>query len=826
MFAPNHARNDLVRNARTFKERVAALHTSIRNHIRYTLAKGQASATRRNYYQALVYAIRNQLTDDWIDTHDSGYSKDVRRVYYISPEYMIGRHLETVMTNLVMEDVCRQAVQQFDLSLEEVVGLEWDAGLGAGGLGRLAACFLDSMATLGIPSYCYGIRYEYGIFFQKIDGGCQVETPDNWLRYGNPWEVPRPECLYPVRLYGRVCEHRGPDGRVRVELADPQLIMAMAYDIPVPGYDNGVVNTLRLWAAKSSREFDLDYFNHGDYGSAVEDKTRTECISHVLYPRDDIFQGRELRLKQEYFLVSASLQDVVHRYKKTHQTFDAFPEKAVVQLNDTHPSLAVPELMRILVDEEGLEWGKAWAITRATFAFTNHTLMPEALERWPVRMMGHVLPRILQIVCEINHRFLVEVAQRFPGDVGRLQRMSLIEEGEEKHVRMANLAIVGSHSVNGVSALHTRLLGERCFPDFWEAYPERFSNKTNGITPRLWLKKANPGLAQLISSRIGDSWVTNLDELERLVPLATAPDFRAAWAAVKHANKKVLAAFLEAKLGVGVNTNSLFDSQVKRIHEYKRQLLSLLHAVVLYNRLKDGTGQGLPRTILYAGKAAPAYWMAKNIIHLINAVGDKVNSDPSVGDRLKVIFIPNYSVSLAEAVIPATELSEQISTAGSEASGTSNMKLAINGALTIGTLDGANIEIREAVGAENFFLFGLNAAEVEERKRLGYQPSDYYYYNVELKRAVDMIRDGYFSPERRDAFHPIVDALLRPDDPFFVLADFESYFACQQRVEKAYRDPDWWARCSILNTAKMSRFSSDNTVRAYAEEIWKVPVSR
>lgn len=803
---------------------MAALQESIRLHLRHTLVKDPSSTTLRNYYEALVYALRSYLADTWIRTQKQHYEQDVKRVYFLSAEYMTGRHLDTVLINLQMQDECRRVLEELGLTLEEVNRVEWDAGLGAGGLGRLAACFLDSMATLRIPSYAYGIRYEYGIFSQKIEAGQQVETPDNWLRYGNPWEVPRPEFLYPVHLYGRVLERPGPDGKLKRELVGSDLVMAMAYDVPVPGYGNDTVNTLRLWAAKSSREFDLDYFNHGDYDRAVEDKNRTESISRVLYPRDDIFQGRELRLKQEYFLVSASLQDIVRRYKNNHATFEAFPRKAVIQLNDTHPALAIAELMRILVDIEGLDWYRAWAITQGTFCFTNHTLMPEALELWPVTMLGHVLPRHLQIIYEINHHFLGHMSLSHCGDMDRLRRLSLIEEGDEKRVRMANLAVVGSRSVNGVSALHTELLCRHTFRDFYETNPEKFSNKTNGITPRLWLKKANPALDQLISRHIGDGWMTDLHELERLLPLTENPDFRAAWTAVKRTNKQRLEAFVAATQGVSLDINSLFDCHIKRIHEYKRQLLSLLHVIVLYNRLKDGAKDCVPRTVFFAGKAAPAYWMAKKIIHLINAVADVVNRDKDVCDRLKVIFVPNYGVSLAQVIIPAAELSEQISTAGSEASGTSNMKMALNGALTIGTLDGANIEIRQAVGPDHFFLFGLTSAQVEDLKRTGYQPWEFYQRCPELRRAIDLIRAGYFSPQCRELFQPIVDALLRPGDPFVVLADFEAYLACQQQVEQAYRDQDGWARSSILNAASMGPFSSDATIAAYAKDIWKIPL--
>lgn len=808
--------------ALTLEEQAETLRTAIGHHLRYTLAKYQEQATARNYYEALVLTLRNLLTDAWIRTQKGYYDRDVKRVYYLSAEFMIGRHLETVLVNLQMEEACRRALRELGLGLPDIAELEWDAGLGTGGLGRLAACLLDSMATLGIPAYGYGIRYEYGIFRQKIENGRQVETADNWLRYGNPWEIPRPEFIYPVRFYGRLHTSSDDHGRQRSELVDAQLVIAMAHDIPIPGYGNGVVNTLRLWAAKSSREFDLEYFNHGDYDRAVEDKNQTENISRVLYPRDDIIQGRELCLKQEYFLVSASLQDILRRYKYSHPTLDGLADKAAIQLNDTHPALAVPELMRLLTDQEGLPWDRAWALTRQCIGFTNHTLMPEALERWPVELLGHVLPRILQIIYEINERFLHEVATRYPGDLQRIRRLSLIEEGPEKQVRMANLAIVGSHAVNGVSRLHSQLLSQLAFPDFAEMYPARFSNKTNGITPRLWVKSANPGLAQLITRQLGEEWLTHLDELRRLEPLAQDPAFRREWAQVKRANKQRLAGSIVASQGIVVDPASLFDCQIKRIHEYKRQLLKVLHVIVQYNRLRENPDSESPRTVLFAGKAAPAYWMAKKIIHLIHAVAGVVNREAKLDGRLKVVFIPNYGVSTATLIIPAADLSEQISTAGSEASGTSNMKLSLNGALTIGTLDGANIEIRAAVGEEHFFHFGLTAEQVAERIRCGYQPVEFCRQNAELARAVEMIRSGYFSPEQPDVFQPIVDALLRPREPFMVLADFAAYSQCQNRVTRLYRDQESWLEKSILNVARMGYFSSDRTVREYAQDTWGI----
>jgi starch phosphorylase len=802
---------------------VSSLKRSLLAHLRYTLAKDKYTATPRDYYQALVYTVRDRLTEGWIRTQQHYYNVDVKRVYYLSIEFLLGRLLSDSLINLGLYDECRQAMSELGLDLNELTAIEWDAGLGNGGLGRLAACFLDSMATLGMPGYGYGIRYEYGIFFQKIENGFQVEIPDNWLRYGNPWETARAEYLFPVHFCGRVHEYTDAIGRLRHDWVNTELVMAMAYDVPVPGYGNGVVNTLRLWGAKASREFDLAYFNHGDYIHALQDKDRTENISRVLYPSDEVSSGLELRLKQEYFLVSATIQDIVRRYRKDHESFDNFPAKVAVQLNDTHPALAIPELMRLLLDDDRLGWESAWAITVNTFGYTNHTIMSEALERWPVSLLGRVLPRHLQIIYEINRRFLDDVAARYPGDTERLRRLSLIEEGPEQRVRMTHLAIVGSHAINGVSALHSDILRKRTFRDFYEMYPERFSNKTNGVTPRRWLKKANPGLAALITQAIGPAWVTDLDQLEKLAPLADDAEFRKAWARVKRDNKVRLADQVDYELRVRLPLAALFDCQVKRIHEYKRQLLNVLHVISLYNRIKDRPQDDfVPRTVLFGGKAAPGYFMAKRIIKLVNAVADVVNNDPIVGDRLRVLFLPNYRVSLAEVIIPAADLSEQISTAGTEASGTSNMKFALNGALTIGTLDGANVEIKEAVGYDQIFIFGLTAPEVDNLRRAGYHPRDYYERQPELRRALDMIAAGVFAPEQPGLFQPILDALLERGDHYLVLADFASYVACQDRVAALYRDPDAWTRKAILNVAHVGRFSSDRTIREYGREIWGV----
>jgi starch phosphorylase len=802
---------------------VPALKRSILDHLRYTLAKDQYTATTRDYYQALVHSVRDRLIDGWIRTQQQYYDVDAKRVYYLSIEFLLGRLLNDSLINLRLDATCRQALSELGLDLDDLCELEWDAGLGNGGLGRLAACFLDSMATLGLAGYGYGIRYEYGMFFQRIENGAQVEVPDNWLRYGNPWEVARPEYLFPVRFCGQVYEHVDASGRLRPEWLHTELVMAMACDIPVPGYGNNVVNTLRLWTAKSSREFDLSYFNHGDYIRALQEKDLTENISRVLYPSDEVASGQELRLKQEYFLVSATLQDILRRYRKEHKDFEALSDKVAIQLNDTHPALAIPELMRLLVDREGLAWEDAWSVAVKTFGYTNHTIMAEALERWPVHLLGRVLPRHLQIIYEINRRFLDDVARRYPGDVDRLRRVSLIEEGPEQRVRMANLAIVGSHAINGVSALHSDILRERTFHDFFELFPERFSNKTNGITPRRWLRKANPGLAGLITKAIGDRWITDLERLVELVPLAEDGEFRSAWARVKRDNKERLAQVIDTEKGVRVPTDALFDCQVKRIHEYKRQLLNVLRVIVAYHRIKDRLAdRGVPRTVVFGGKAAPGYFLAKCIIQLINGVAHVVNHDPEVGDRLKVVFLPNYRVSQAEVIIPAADLSEQISTAGTEASGTSNMKFALNGALTIGTLDGANIEIREAVGDDNIFLFGLATPEVEELRRKGYRPREYYKSQPELRRALDTIRDGTFSHGDRGLFQPILESLLDGGDRYLVLADFASYLACQERVAALYQDQDAWTRQAILNVAHMGRFSSDRVIRQYGHEIWGV----
>jgi starch phosphorylase len=799
---------------------VLALKESFERHLTNSLAQDRYTATQLGRYNSLALAVRDQLIRRWLNTQQAYDNADAKRVYYLSLEFLLGRMLGNNLINLQRLDESAQALRELGYRLEDLREVEWDAGLGNGGLGRLAACFLDSLATLQIPAYGYGIRYEYGIFFQHIRDGAQIETPDNWLRYGNVWEIPRPERIYPVKFYGRVTRSENGHGP-RTEWVDTDNVIAMAYDFPIPGYGNATANNLRLWSAKSTREFDLDYFNHGDYLRAVEDRDKTETISKILYPNDNVSEGKELRLRQEFFFVSATLQDIIARYLKAHETFNAFPEKVAIQLNDTHPALAIPELMRLFVDDHGLSWQEAWRTTTQTIAYTNHTVLPEALERWPVLLLERVLPRILQIIYEINRRFLEDVGRDVQGNTDRLQRMSLIEEGNEKKVRMAHLAILGSHSVNGVSDLHTRILTDELFRDFFEIYPERFNNKTNGITQRRWLQLCNPRLSKVISERLGNGWITNLDELRALVPLAEDADFRAQWRQVKAANKDDLAAIIRKQTEVEVRLDSIFDCQVKRIHEYKRQLLNVLHLIYLYNRIKAGD-RIVPRTVVFAGKAAPGYFMAKLIIRLITGVADRINNDAAAESSLKAVLIPNYGVSLAEKIIPAADLSEQISTAGSEASGTSNMKFALNGSLIIGTLDGANIEIRKEVGEENIFIFGLTAEEVRAAKRAGYQPRHYYDNVPELKKVIDMIAGDVFCAGRPGLFRPIVDSLLDGGDPYMVLADFEAYVECQRKVSLAYLDQESWTRMCILNVARMGKFSSDRTIAEYAREIWRV----
>jgi starch phosphorylase len=805
------------------EENTGEFCTALASHLTYSVGKDHFTATPRDWFFAIAHVTRDRLTGRWMETMRRYYRADAKRIYYLSMEFLIGRSLSNSLLNMGSLDRCRLASVEAGLDMEAAREVEPDAALGNGGLGRLAACFLDSMATLGLPSYGYGIRYEYGMFNQRIENGWQVEHPDNWLRYGNPWEFARPEVLYPVKFYGRVVEYISEHGSLRHHWVETEDVMAMAYDTPIPGYGGESVNNMRLWSAKASRDFDLQYFNEGNYIKAVEDKNQSENLSKVLYPDDTTAMGRELRLKQQYFFVSASLQDMLYRFNKFHKDFNELPDKVAIQLNDTHPSIAIPELMRILMDLYHLDWDRAWGITTRVFSYTNHTLMPEALETWPVTLFETILPRHLQIIYEINHRFLTEVRHRYPGDVERLKRMSIIDEERGRRVRMAHLAIIGSHRVNGVAQIHTDLMRQTIFKDFDRFYPGKIINITNGITPRRWLNLSNPGLAALITEHIGKDWVTDLAQLSRLVPLASNKAFQNQFRAVKQASKAHLAGVIERKLGIKVNPASLFDVQVKRIHEYKRQLLNLLHVITLYNRIRaNRNGDRVARTVIFSGKAAPGYRLAKLTIKLINDVADIVNNDPAMGDRLRVVFIPNYDVTTASEIIPAADISEQISTAGTEASGTGNMKLALNGALTIGTLDGANIEMRDEVGADNFFIFGLTAAEVAELQTKGYNPWEYYHANEELRQVLDMIGSGYFSPDDHGRFRPIVEALTSGGDKFLLLADYADYIACHERIETLYRNPGEWARKAILNVAGMGKFSSDRTIQEYAEKIWDV----
>jgi len=796
---------------------------SFLEHLEYTLGKDKYSATKYDSYNALAYAVRDHLVERWLDTQQAYYNSDNKRVYYISMEFLMGRTLGNSLINLGVMNDFRDAITALGYDFDAILSEEQDAGLGNGGLGRLAACFLDSMATMSIPAYGYGIRYEYGIFRQHIVDGAQLEIPDNWLRYRNPWELDRQEHLHTVKFYGRVITTFDKSGKLVREWVDTEDVMAMAYDTPIPGYQTHSVNTLRLWSAKSSREFDLKFFNEGNYIRAVEKKMQSETISKVLYPADNVIEGKELRFKQEYFLASATVHDVLYRFQKKHQDMKLLPEKVAIQLNDTHPTLAIPELMRVLIDQHNVEWADAWEITRKTFAYTNHTILPEALEQWPVWFFEQILPRHLQIVYEINDHFLKEIKARFPDDPQRLSRMSIVEEHWERKIRMAHLAIVGSHSVNGVAALHSEILKNELFRDFYEMYPERFNNKTNGITQRRWLKMSNPSLSALIDDYIGDGWTRNLYELEKLRAVAGDPEFLERWHQVKRRNKEGLCRYILDCNGIEVDPESLFDVQVKRIHEYKRQLLNVLHIITLFNRIKDDpAAEVVPRTFIFAGKAAPAYAAAKLTIRLINAVAAVVNRDPDVAGRIKVVFLANYGVTLAESIFPASDLSEQISTAGTEASGTGNMKFALNGALTIGTLDGANIEIMEEVGRENIFIFGLTAAEVAGLRARGYNPREYYNGNKELRRVLDMIASGFFSPFAPELFTPITDSLLNLGDHYMLLADYAAYVACQEEVSRLFRQKDEWARRAVLNCAGMGKFSSDRTIDQYAREIWGI----
>ncbi len=794
-----------------------SLQRAVANRLLYSVGKDPNAAQPQDWYTALAQVARDRLVERWMDTTRQQYAQQVKRVYYLSMEFLVGRALTNGLMAIGQYDQFASALKEMGLDIEETRALEPDAGLGNGGLGRLAACFLDSMATLGLPSYGYGIRYDYGMFAQHVHDGYQVEQPDDWLRNGNPWEFPRPEVTFTIQFGGTVLHEPG-----GARWVDTEQVLAMAYDMIVPGYGTRAVNTLRLWHARAAQALDLSVFNQGDYMRAVQAKNTSENVTRVLYPDDSSYQGRELRLRQEYFFVSASLQDILRRYMHDHARFGELSNKVAIHLNDTHPAIAVPELMRLLVDVHLLEWDDAWAQCTKVFSYTNHTLMPEALETWPVGMMRSVLPRHLEIIFEINKRFLDAVRLRFGDDPDLLRRVSLIDESGERRVRMAYLSVVASHKVNGVSQLHSDLLVETIFSDFVKIFPDRFCNKTNGITPRRWLANANRDLSALIDSRIGGGWRTDLDELARLRPHCDDPDFLAAFTEAKAQNKGRLADYVRATTGVSIDPKSLVDVQVKRIHEYKRQLLNALHIVARYEAMiENPDADWVPRTFLFAGKAASAYRMAKLIIKLINDIGKRVNHDPRTNQKLKVVFVPNYSVSAAEIIMPSANLSEQISTAGTEASGTGNMKLALNGALTIGTLDGANIEIKQNVGDDNIFIFGHTAEEVARIKGNGYDPARHYEENPVLKRVIDRIASGAFSPDDPHRFRPIVDSLLRYDT-YLLLADFASYLQAQERVDALWRAPQDWSRRAALNVAGMGPFSSDRTIREYAQQIWNV----
>ena len=795
---------------------------ALQSHLVYSIFKTEQVATPRDWYSTTAYTVRDHVIERWVKTVEKYAEEDPKRIYYLSLEFLIGRMLSNASLNLGVDTEIKKGLNALGHKIENVVEWEHDAALGNGGLGRLAACFLDSMATMDIPGMGYGIRYEYGMFRQSIDNGQQIENPDNWLRYGNIWEFQRPASIYTVNFYGRVVEFEN-GSSIESHWIDADSVVAMAYDVPIPGYATQTVNTLRLWSAKSAKEFNLNQFNDGNYELAVEGRNASESISKVLYPNDASASGRELRLKQQYFFVSASIQDILHRFLLKHDDWTKLPDKIVIQLNDTHPSIAVAEMMYQLVDIHRLDWDFAWSLAEKIFAYTNHTLMPEALETWSLDLFNTLLPRHLAIILRINHTFLEKVNHQFPGDSDLLRRVSIIDETNGRSVRMAHLAVIGSFKVNGVAALHSDLLKKTLFADFHRIFPNKFANVTNGITPRRWLNQCNPELTLLIEKVIGKKFQRDLDKLRLLTPLAEDAQFRKAFRKVKHKNKVKLANKIEELMGIKINPNSMFDIQIKRIHEYKRQLLNILHVITLYNRIRKGQAKNaVPRVVIFGGKAAPGYWMAKLIIRLINDVAAIINEDLAVGDQLKVIFYPNYDVSAAELLFPAGDLSEQISTAGTEASGTGNMKMALNGALTIGTLDGANVEIMQEVGDENIFIFGLKADEVSVTKSNGYNPWDYYNSNPELKETLDMITSGYFSIEEPGRYQAIFDNLLNKGDQYLLLADYASYIQTQEHVSGLYKDKEEWSRRAILNVARMGKFSSDRSIREYADNIWKL----
>ncbi len=798
------------------------IDAEIRRHSRYALGRDGETLSERELFWTLALAARDKMVDGMFAAEQRYTENKAKRLYYLSMEFLMGRTLGNTLINLGLWESCREALEKRGVDIDEVRETEPDAALGNGGLGRLAACFLDSLAALGMPGFGYGINYEYGLFKQEIQFGYQVEKPDNWLSYGTPWEIERPDQAVLVPGYGHV-ETREIDGKFTPIWLDTKPLIGVPHDMPVPGYGGATVNYLRLYSARSASEFNMQVFNAGDYQSAVEDQIATETISKVLYPSDIQAAGKELRLLQEYFLVACAVDDIIRRYRLEFDTWDEFPNQVAMQMNDTHPAISVAELMRVFVDVHGLEWKQAWKMTTGTLGYTNHTLLSEALEKWSVGLFEYVLPRHLQIIYEINRRFLAEVAEKWPNDGGRQIRMSIIEEGADKKVRMAHLAIVGSHSVNGVSALHSELIKDDLVPDFYQFSPEKFNNKTNGVTPRRWLLKANPGLASLITDTIGDNWITDLDALRGLEPFAEDAAFQAEFTRVKSANKASLAVFVQETQGLTLNTDALFDVQVKRIHEYKRQLLSVMHVIhECLSLTEDGTEPTVPRTYVFAGKAAPGYWAAKQIIKLINSVAATVNGDPRTQGKLAVVFVPDYRVSVAEKIIPAANLSEQISTAGKEASGTGCMKLAMNGALTMGTLDGANIEIKEEVGDDNIFIFGLTADQIQTMRSRGtYHPWD-YYSDPATKRVLDALNSDRFCPGEPGLFRWIFESLLNGGDEYFHLADFPSYLKAQRQAGTEYQNAPLWTRKAILNVARTGKFSSDRTIAEYAKDIWNI----
>ncbi|MDQ5764870.1 glycogen phosphorylase [Klebsiella pneumoniae] len=797
---------------------VEALKHSIAYKLMFIIGKDPAIANKHEWLNATLFAVRDRMVERWLRSNRAQLSQEVRQVYYLSMEFLIGRTLSNALLSLGIYDDVSSALAEMGLDLEELIDEENDPGLGNGGLGRLAACFLDSLAALGLPGRGYGIRYDYGMFKQNIVDGRQKESPDYWLEYGNPWEFERHNTRYKVRFGGRIQQ----EGK-KTRWIETEEIIAEAYDQIIPGFDTDATNTLRLWSAQASSEINLGKFNQGDYFAAVEDKNHSENVSRVLYPDDSTYSGRELRLRQEYFLVSATVQDILSRHYMLHKTYDNLAGKIAIHLNDTHPVLSIPELMRLLIDEHKFSWDEAFEVTCQVFSYTNHTLMSEALETWPVDMLGKILPRHLQIIFEINDYFLKTLQEQYPSDTDLLSRTSIIDESNGRRVRMAWLAVVVSHKVNGVSELHSRLMVESLFAEFAKIFPMRFINVTNGVTPRRWLALANPPLSKVLDEHIGRTWRTDLSQLDELKQHIDYPMVNQAVRQAKFENKQRLASYIAQQLNVVVNPKALFDVQIKRIHEYKRQLMNVLHVITRYNRIKaDPQAEWVPRVNIFAGKAASAYYMAKHIIHLINDVAAVINNDPQIGDKLKVVFIPNYSVSLAQLIIPAADLSEQISLAGTEASGTSNMKFALNGALTIGTLDGANVEMQEHVGEENIFIFGNTAEEVEELRRSGYKPREYYEQDEELHQALTQIGTGVFSPAEPGRYRDLLDSLINFGDHYQVLADYRSYVDCQDRVDELYQNPEEWAYKAMLNIANMGYFSSDRTIQEYAKYIWHI----